>query len=716
MRLLGLKLRSKRQDRVAVASASLCTSYLTPLLPYWRQRKPVLLLVACLCIGSSIPAQANIFDPLLKILIPSYQGDQANSEQKTGTDEAKTATTDPKTTDQAASLPQSAKNDATVVGVATPQQQSAIALPNSTNANNPALNNGALNADQQARYHSSTPAPITEQASSEQASMDADAMADAAVASEQSLADPSLYALLEAEFAIDRGDVERGLAIYKQQSFKEDATAVFERALTLSLRYEPAETSLAFATHWQQQHPDHVPAWFYVAHLALKAHDYTLAGETLSRILRYDPRADLSEILIGIYPSKEQDQRELLETLQPLDSKHNASLSVLKAGLLLKFNEPKAALLHVDQALKLQPNTVPVITLKADILRKLVSPEEVLAYVKQARQQLPNRKSLYLYEIRYLLEYQQSRQAWALLLEANDRFPQDTEITLLAALVSLDIEEYAQADRLLTNLAQNPSYLDQANYYLGISAERQQRFAQAKDYFKAVMQEDLVLAARKKVVAFELIDNDTEAAIATLRQLRQQFEVFAPDSYILQADILRQQDAIPEAQALLETASRRYPDNEALLFARAELLDDKEDFIVKRTLLKHLLAIAPDDLDYQLDYAELLLANDPNSSQGLAVATSIMQIHFDAADYDNERHLTALNILAASALANQQYQQVIDYLQIPYDVSPTLRSGVLLLRAYQGLADDNAVNSLLADLQRRFSFGQQNINDRVQQY
>ena len=122
---------------------------------------------------------------------------------------------------------------------------------------------------------------------------------------------------------------------------------MFERALNLSLRNEKADDSLQFAKSWQDQNPDHVPAWFYVAHLALRAHDYILAGETLNRILRYDPRADLSEILIGIYPNNDEDKRELSAALQPLDSEQKTlSLSVLKAGLLYQFNEPEIAKLY----------------------------------------------------------------------------------------------------------------------------------------------------------------------------------------------------------------------------------------------------------------------------------------------------------------------------------------------------------------------------------
>ena len=528
--------------------------------------------------------------------------------------------------------------------------------------------------------------------------------------------EPSLYALLDAEFAADRGDSRRALALYKQQSFKEDATAVFERALTLSLKNEDVDSSLQFAKTWQDQNPDHVPAWFYVAHLALKAHDYELAGKTLNRILRYDPRADLSEILIGIYPNTDSDQRALLAALQPIDSQQNASLSVLKAGLLYQFNEPEAALFHIDRALSRQPDYVPFITLRADILRKIEPADTVVNYVNQARLRNPNSKSLYLYEIRYLLDLKQSKDAWQLLLEAHERFDDDAEITLLAALVSLDIEEYRRADQLLNVLAQNPNYLDQAYYYLGISAERQQHFAQAKYYLNGVMQEDLVLTARQKVVALEMLDNNTDAAIATLLKLRQQFEVFAPDTYVMQADILWQQNSAAAALNLLTQASRKYPDSEMVLFARVQLLDDQQDYVIKRTLLNHLQALDPTNIAYQLDYAQLLVANERNPEQGLALAQSVIDIRYDDPRYDNDLHLQALNILATNALNNDNYAQVIDYLQTPYDVLPTLRSGVLLLRAYQGLGDSAKVESLLNDLQQRFSFGQHNVNDRVQLY
>ena len=618
-----------------------------------KRRTLILWLAVCLCLSSA--THAHVFSPLLKVILPNKS----------------TVTTT----------------------VDDDSEHHDTSFHNPNNLTTDSTTNNSVHIVENGTYGTSSPN-----------------------VSPPSFDEPSLYALLDAEFAADRGDIDRTLMLYKQQSFKKDATAVFERALGLSLLYDDVNDSLQFAQTWQNQNPDHVPAWFYVAHLALKAHDYALAGESLNRILRYDPRADLSEILIGIYPTTDEDKRELLLALEPIDSEQNASVSVLKAGLLYQFNEPQSALIHINRALMRQPDYVPFVTLKADILRKIEPAEMVVNYIAQARLRNPNSKNLYLYEIRYLLDLKQSQEAWTLLLDAHNRFADDAEITLLAALVSLDIEQYRSADQLLNILAKSPAYLDQAYYYLGISAERQHRFEQAKSYLNSVMREDLVLAARKKVVGFELIAGNPDAAIATLQELRQQFNVFAPESYVMQADILWQQDKRAEALSLLTRASLKYPDNEGILFARVQLLDDISDYVVKRTLLNHLQALNVDNLSYKLSYAQLLLAHDSNSEQGLNIAQTIVQIRYDDPRYNNELHLQALNILASNALINERYTQVIDYLQTPYDVLPTLDSGVLLLRAYQGLGDDEKVNTLLTDLQQRFSFGQQNINDRIQLY
>ncbi len=528
---------------------------------------------------------------------------------------------------------------------------------------------------------------------------------------------PSLLAVMQAEFATDRGNLPTALQLYKQQAFKNDATSVFERALSLSMRYEPVEDSLAFARAWQLKNPQHLPAQFYVVHLALKAYDYELAGEVLTQILAYDPQADLSEILIGISPTAAADQRSLLDTLQSLPDHENPSLMVMQAGLMLQLDQPENALVSVTKALKMQPDNIPFITLKADIIKQLMPSQDVLEYIAQQRLRLSNSKALYLYEIRYRLALGQTREAWQLLIEANALF-HDDEMTLLAALVSIDIEAYKVADELLSNLAASPHYVDQAYYYLGISAERQQDYSRAERFFAKVMQENLVLKARQKLVAIQLLQQQPERALATLEKFSQQFEIYAPDCAILQAEILRQQNKLAEAQQVLVDANQRFPDDTKLLYAEVQLLDNEQDATLKHQLLDHLLLLDPENIDYQLSLAVLLFENDnqQDNQQALQVARSIIAIPFNHPNYRADYHLTALNILAADALSKQDYQQVRNYLESVYAVSPTLDSGIILLRAYQGLGLDDKVTALFSDIRSRFALGQKDISDRLQSY
>ncbi|HJH08570.1 MAG TPA: hypothetical protein K8V12_01780 [Psychrobacter pasteurii] len=528
---------------------------------------------------------------------------------------------------------------------------------------------------------------------------------------------PSLLNVMQAEFLINRGEIDAGLQLYKQEAFKNEATTVFERALELSLLYEMPKESLAFAVKWQQQNTEHVPALFYVAHLALKAHDYNLSGKVLSEILEYDTQADLSEILIGIYPTNESDQRLLLETLLRLPKHDNPSLLVMQAGLMSQLGQPDIALLSVNRALKFKPDNAPFIVLKADILKQLQPDRQVLKFISAERKRLKNNKTLYLYEIRYRLELGETQEAHELLLQAHDLF-HDEEVTLLAALVSIDIEAYSQADDLLSALASSPAYIDQAYYYLGISAERQQKFDRAERFLSKVMQENLVLKARQKLVSIQLLQGHPDKALETLRQFSDEFDVYGPESAILQADILRQQDKLTEARNLLAEANKRYPDDTKLMFARAQLLDNEHDTALKRRLLDRLLLIDPENPDYMVASAKLLfeVGNEQDVEQSLNLAQLVLGLPFDSPQFNQQNYLAALNLLAADALSKEQYQQVIEYLEVPYDISPTLDSGIILLRAYQGLNQQDKVLDLFGDIQQRFAVGQQDISDRLQSY
>lgn len=520
---------------------------------------------------------------------------------------------------------------------------------------------------------------------------------------------PDLYALLLAEFSADRGNIDEALTIYKAESFKDNATAIFERALALSIEYETPKESLSFATAWQAKYPDHIPAWFYVTHLALRAHDYNQASQMLAMILAYDPNADLSQIFDSIFPTDPKDQETLLEALREIDSK-NTSVAALRAGLLMRLGDYESSLVHINSALQSEPANLAFINLKLDILSQAQHEDELWHFLHTKRAALPHETSLYLYEIRHFINQGDLQNAWQLLLRANQN-THNADVLLLAGLVGLDIGEYRQSIELLTPLVKNPEFASQAHYYLGIGYERLGDALHARAHYEKVKDGENVLDARTKVVGFYLLDNNVEAAMSTLVRLRDEYEIYAADSYILQAEIRLRQGNIEAAKDILSTANRQYPDDDRLLFASYQLLENELGDSEKQDIIGRLIGIDAHNPSYQLAQAKLDLQQNPNNQDAQEVAKAISQIPADDPLYDTQLHLDALILLGGNALERSDYEAVIAYLQAPYEVSLDLNAGILLLRAYQGLGDDDMVQQILAQLQAKYGFDQPTTPD-----
>ncbi|WP_066801700.1 tetratricopeptide repeat protein [Moraxella oblonga] len=510
------------------------------------------------------------------------------------------------------------------------------------------------------------------------------------------LGEPDLLALLSAEFSADRGNIKEALTIYKAESFKKNATNVFERALSLSIEYEEPNQSLAFATAWQKQNQDHIPAWFYVAHLALKAGDYNQASQTLAMILNYDATADLTQILTGIIPDDPDSQRKLFNALTAVGD-NNPAISVLRAGLLMRLGDYEPALLHVDTALSKDPTNLSYITLKIDLLKLSNKDDKLWQFVRAKRKQLPMHKELHLYEIHHLIEKGDLKSAWQLLQIAN-KSTKDPEIILLTALTGLDIGEYAKAERILLPLLNNSDYQSRANYYLGVSHEMRGNINKAREYYEKVKDYEHVLDARTKVVGFYLVNDEVDKAIATLIRLRDEYKIYATDSYLLQAEILMRQNEKESALNLLTSANRENPDDDRLLFASYKLLENELSNDDKRETLNKLISIDPYNHEYLLSDAKLRLLQNPGDTDALKVATTISKISESDPNYDEQLQFDALMLLANHALNQQDYKSVIAYIKTPYQNTHDLNAGILLLKAYQGLNENDKVTALLDEL------------------
>ena len=119
-----------------------------------------------------------------------------------------------------------------------------------------------------------------------------------------------------AEFALAANDTATALHNYTVLAIRSNSTTLKQRALNIAIENNDLQSALDIATHWVVQEPEDVPAKFYLAHIALKSHEYELAADVLDSILNLDPDSDLEQILEGISPESAEDRQNLLTTLR----------------------------------------------------------------------------------------------------------------------------------------------------------------------------------------------------------------------------------------------------------------------------------------------------------------------------------------------------------------------------------------------------------------
>lgn len=511
---------------------------------------------------------------------------------------------------------------------------------------------------------------------------------------------PTLFALLQAEFAMNRGDPETALALYKKEASKENSASVFERALGLSLQLESPDKSLAFAKAWQDNNQDHIPVWFYVTHLALKSGDYDMAANNLNMILEYDPDADLRRIFEGILPADRTDQQALAHALEIVSGDKNPSLSALKAVLFAQLGQHDVALLWANQAILAQPKNLAFLTLKADMLNGMGRSDKLHQFLNKSIKDTTGdtQRQLYLYQIRQLIDQNKLPMAWKILKIAHAKFPEDNELTLLTALVGLDVKAYGDAIKILTKLTTQDGYADQARYYLGVAYERQFQVETAIGYFEAINDPEWLMSAKKKTLTHHLNRQDLDKAMSLLIDLRHDHPSFASDSYALQADILVKLGKKADAKALLQEAVSNHPDDAVLLFSGSQLLDDDKEYGQKLDNFIKLQQLEPYNPRYQFEQARLILLKNPLDNLALSDVVKVSQLHPSHPDYDPALYRDALVVLAQSDLVRGKFLAVIERLSPPYAEQPNLAMGQLLLRAYYALGNKDKVNELLAEL------------------
>ncbi|WP_374573603.1 tetratricopeptide repeat protein [Acinetobacter sp.] len=475
-----------------------------------------------------------------------------------------------------------------------------------------------------------------------------------------------------AEFALAYQDIPTALHNYTVLAIKSNSTAVKQRALNIAIEQNDLQAALDIATHWVAQEPEDVPALFYLSHIALKAHEYDSAAETLDKILNIDPNADLEQILAGISPESADDRDFLISALRASKESRNPSILVLIAGLEAQNGQLHEALNTVNQALKKRPKSTGYILMKANLLTALGNDEETRKWYEKSSKKHRSNQEVRLAEVKYLIKINESDLALQKLEDILKKWPKAEEALFIAGLTSIDLEYYEKAEKYLVELRYSAQYQNEAYYYLAVNAERKQHFETAKAYYRLV-DGSLYTVSRRNMVSIFAQQDKLNDALRFLTQERVNYPQHASFLYLAQADILKRMDNKKAAVRLLDEAVKNLPDDPELIYAEVLLLDPYQERDKLDKLLKSLLAIEPNSPTYLNAYAYTLALQNRRLDEARKYVEH-------ALEYAPEQ-ASILDTLGYICFLQNDFSTAARVLKKAYELSSSLKIGVRYARS-----------------------------------
>ncbi|RZG77301.1 hypothetical protein EXE09_05080 [Acinetobacter sp. WCHAc060025] len=475
-----------------------------------------------------------------------------------------------------------------------------------------------------------------------------------------------------AEFSLAYHDTATALHNYTVLAIRSNSTTIKQRALNIAIEQNDLQAALDIATHWVVQEPDDVPAKFYLAHIALKSHEYELAAQTLDSILNIDSNADLERILEGIAPDSETDRIDLLNTLNASKEKNNPSVLILIAGLEAQNDNIEQALVTVNKALKKRPKVAGFILMKANLLEALGDQEATADWYDRSSRKNKFNYDIRLAEVKYLIKIHQSELALEKLEKMIKTWPDAEEALFIAGLTAIDLKKLDQAEQYLVELRYSSRYQNEAYYYLAVNAERKQNDETAKAYYRLV-DGNLYTVSRRNLISIYDRQNKMNDALRFLTQERVNYPQHASFLYQAQAEILKRMDNKKAALRLLKEAVKNLPDDPELLYSEVLLLDPFEDRDQLDKALKQLLNIEPNNPAYLNAYAYTLALQNRRLGEARSYAEHALEYAPDQA--------SILDTLGYITFLQNDFDAASNILSKAYSLSHSVNIGVRYAKA-----------------------------------
>jgi tetratricopeptide (TPR) repeat protein len=407
----------------------------------------------------------------------------------------------------------------------------------------------------------------------------------------------TLYLLLSAEIAAQRGRYDITLVNYVKAAKQSRDEGVIERAMRIAQSLNGDNAQQQLAELWLEVDPDNLQAHRVSAIQAVKNNDLKTAMTHMERIMEQGGDADFDSLAAMASNLPPEQQKELLSLYRDMSERHPDTPEIdYSIALLLKVTgQPEQALERLEPLLEEHPNFQPGIILKGDLLYQTDQQGAALDYLLANTRRFPGNRQMGTLYGRMLINQGELQAAQDEFNRLVQRFPNAPGLKLSHALVALENGQTDLARNELTQLIEQGQHANEANYYLGRIADQAGNTEQAIGYYQSVEEGNYYFPALARASSLLAENGQLEDAIDRIRRLRDANPGQAENFWLLEVNLLLDQGRQQEALSTATEALKEYPDNIQIRYARAMLYDTLDQPAKAEADLKQIIEQDPEN-------------------------------------------------------------------------------------------------------------------------
>lgn len=408
----------------------------------------------------------------------------------------------------------------------------------------------------------------------------------------------TVFQVLLAEMALDRGKREVALGAYADLAKRSKDPRVLERAFDIALENRVFDLALDLSRLWVRIDPKSLRAQQALTTSLVQLDRLDELAAHIPAMIEQDKERLPGHLLylnrlLARQPDRAAVSRLVQRVAAPYAGVPEAHYAVAVAALAA--GETERATTEAAKALELRPDWELAALVYARARLKEGN-AEVVRFLKEFLDKYPKAADARLMLARLLLagkEYAGARQQFERILEDH---PNNPEVLYPAAVLAMQQEDKTAARPLLERLLVS-QFSDKSaiHYFLAVMDEEEQKLEAALAHFEQVIAGEHYLTARGRAALILARQGRIEESLVVLRRTAARSGEERLRLGMAEASVLREAKRIREAYELQDKMLKEFPDDTELLYEIALTAERLGQFDILEQRLRRLIELKPDN-------------------------------------------------------------------------------------------------------------------------